>query len=119
MRKALERRKKQALQKVIEIRTKIATELLQESKDGNQDDCNPGQEKQKIEEYCKDSFQTELQKYSDCMSGNKEDFCYICCENEFGKMHQDKREKCYSMCDNYSLSGIDNGSGGGGQNCQK
>ena len=28
MRKALERRKKQALQKIIEIRTKIATELL-------------------------------------------------------------------------------------------
>jgi len=46
------------------------------------------------------------------MSENREDFCYICCENEFGKMHQDKREKCYTMCDNYSLSNIGGGVNG-------
>lgn len=45
MRKAMERRKKAAVQKIIEIRTKIATQLLMESKSGSQKECDPGQDK--------------------------------------------------------------------------
>ena len=28
-----------------------------------------------------------------------DEFCYMCCETEFGNMHIDKREKCYNLCD--------------------
>ena len=45
MRKALERRKKMAVQQIIQIRTKIATQLLQESKEGVMKDCDPSQDK--------------------------------------------------------------------------
>lgn len=36
-----------------------------------------------------------------------DDFCYICCENEFGRMHQDKREDCYVMCDAFAVQKAD------------
>lgn len=56
MRKALERRKKQAIQQIISIRTKIATQLLQESKEGVLKDCDPSQNKGSMEKYCSDNF---------------------------------------------------------------
>ena len=33
-------------------------------------------------------------KYTSCKT-EEEDFCYLCCETEFGDMHMDKRQQCY------------------------
>lgn len=27
------------------------------------------------------------------------DYCYVCCEHEFGRLHEELREKCYTKCD--------------------
>jgi len=26
-------------------------------------------------------------------------FCYMCCDNEFGEFHTDKRTECFNMCE--------------------
>jgi len=33
---------------------------------------------------------------NDCKNPNQ--YCYICCENEFGETHADEREKCFEKC---------------------
>ena len=33
----------------------------------------------------------------------KEKYCYVCCENEFGEFHLDERANCYSTCDDYYI----------------
>ena len=49
------------------------------------------------EEYCDKNYFEDYISNSDCKSDS--DFCYMCCENEFGNMHIDRRDICYNMCD--------------------
>jgi hypothetical protein len=47
--------------------------------------------------YCNLNYVDDFIRNSDCKTN--ENFCYMCCENEFGNMFIDRRESCYNMCD--------------------
>ena len=101
MEKAAERRKKEARRRITDIRSKIATKLLNEAKTGNITLCNPKQSEEDRLNYCEKNMKDDYQKLNDCKN-DREDFCYTCCENEFGRIHEDLRDQCYLKCDDFA-----------------
>lgn len=58
--------------------------------------CDPAQTKEQIEEYCNNSFNTELDLVTDCK--DKDFFCFICCQKEFGAFNPQERQECQGQC---------------------
>ena len=98
MKRAAERKRREGQRQIQEIRTSMASELLKENFIGNETLCLPTRSTADRKEYCKKNFANEPDKAKDCMTSAL-DFCYVCCENEFGRMHTKLREKCYGICD--------------------
>ena len=103
MRRAAERRRRDTKRQIQELRTKIASKLMDEEKNGNVTLCNPHRPEHEKAQYCDDNFKDYPQKAADCRS-TPLDFCYVCCEFEFGRMHEDLRDRCYTKCDEDSNS---------------
>lgn len=90
--------KRQGLsQKLKQIRSKMSKEIMLANKNGSIDTCRRGRKDMDYREnYCNKSFVDDWTRNSDCKS---DDYCYICCENEFGAMYVTQRDNCYKMCD--------------------
>ncbi len=97
MRKAAERKRASAKRQIMEVRTVMASKLLNEAKLGNVTFCDPALADDEKKKYCEASFD-DTDKVTSCLSSPM-DYCYTCCENEFGRLHEDRREACYSNCD--------------------
>merc|ERR1712032_1172199 len=85
-----------AIQKITkETQTQIASRLTTINRAGDSKKCTSaltdGNEREK---YCSQNFADNYIKYSDCI--NKDSFCYVCCENEFGDLHVVQRDACYT-----------------------
>jgi len=99
IRKTTERRKRLIENKINLIRGKMTQEIVLANKIGNIDTCKNAKAKQSdINGYCDDFIINDFQKNKDCKV--MENFCYICCETEFGAVQYSNRAKCYDMCDN-------------------
>lgn len=79
------------------LRAKMAAEMEKANKVGDIKKCEKGKKNTDYRSgYCDKVFVDDFVRNEDCKGNN---FCYTCCENEFGNMHIDKREVCYNMCD--------------------
>jgi hypothetical protein len=79
------------------LRSKMAADVEKANKIGDIKKCKKGKiDKDYRSSYCDKVFIDDFVRNGDCKSEN---FCYSCCEHEFGNMHIDKRETCYNMCD--------------------
>jgi len=92
------RMRKAALQNELNsLRMKMSQEALEANKTGDIKKCSAGKKsKSKRKDYCDENFIVDYMQNQDC---NSDEFCYMCCEHEFGSSHMDKREACYNMCD--------------------
>ena len=45
-------------------------------------------------------------KYFLLFEASNDDFCYICCEHEFGSMHENEKEDCFDLCDRFLGLGV-------------
>jgi len=94
MRKRAERKKAQLAQQLQAVRYAMADDMNNMYKDGDMNKCKIGmQSTQNRDTYCGVNFPDNYLKFSNCKSED-EDFCPLCCENEFGDMHMDKRQVC-------------------------
>ena len=92
------RRKRLIEQKINLIRGKIAREIMLANKAGSSEVCKKNFESQSsINNYCNEYIIDEYAKNKGCKE--KTNFCYVCCENEFGNMRMVERDQCYDMCD--------------------
>jgi hypothetical protein len=93
------KRKRAALEQQLQnIKAKMAGNAMKANKMGLIQNCRRGKKSQKERmNYCDANFLDDFIKNSDCKI--EDQFCYICCENEFGNMFLRKREECYDMCD--------------------
>ena len=108
IRKKARRRNRLLQQQLQKIRGSMAIELLNANKYGDMMICkNTRVDKQKMQKYCDLNFLDNYAKNQDCK--NPDDFCYVCCENEFGNMFIDQRDKCYDMCDTLAKNDLNNG----------
>lgn len=102
MRKRSERKKKLLNGELQALRTQVASELNNVSKEGDMNKCfKPTKSKEdedKVMDYCKEKFMDSSPlKFNECKS--EATFCYVCCESEFGDMHVKERDHCYDKCD--------------------
>jgi hypothetical protein len=95
-----ENRKRQiVLNKISYIKKDISKDLLRASKNGNYEECNPERQASEIVEYCTQNYEHDNEKMNECVQNNQ--FCYLCCESEYGELHLESREVCYDKCDDY------------------
>ena len=108
IRKKARRRNRLLQQQLQKIRGSMAQELLNANKYGDLLICkNNRGDKQKMQKYCDNNFMDNYAKNQDCK--NPDDFCYVCCENEYGNMFINQRDKCYDMCDALAKADLNNG----------
>jgi len=99
MMRAKAKLRKSAMQAELQaLRAKMAMKMAKSAKSGDMKYCRKGKtDKDYRFKYCDKHYVDDFITNSDCKTD--ENFCYMCCESEFGNMHIDKREKCYNMCD--------------------
>jgi hypothetical protein len=104
MRRRQKRKRAELEQKLQLIKAKMAGDAMKANKMGKISNCRRGKKSQKERtNYCDANFIDDFMKNSDCKV--EDQFCYICCENEFGNMFLRKRESCYDMCDETNKKG--------------
>jgi len=98
MKRAAERKRKDSKRKIQSIRTTMAKGLMNDNKKGDMANCDPKKSKEDMKTYCNENFSDDVDKVQECLA-TEFDFCFMCCENEFGRMYEDLREKCQTQCD--------------------
>jgi hypothetical protein len=94
MRKLAQRKKARLAQELQAVRYQMANDMNNMYKDGDMAKCKTAMASpQNRDAYCGVSFPDDYLKFNNCKSEDQ-DFCPICCENEFGNMHMDKRQVC-------------------------
>lgn len=102
MRNKQKRKKAQLKSEIMTIRTQIAARLQTINKAGDEKKCISAlKDDAQKEKYCSQNFADNYIKFSDCI--NKDSFCYVCCENEFGDLHIVQRDSCYTSCDDAEI----------------
>ena len=61
-------------------------------KKGDKKNCEPAKPTTFKDEYCNKNFNTDPDENEDCK--DKDQYCLICCDNEFGSFTNDDRIAC-------------------------
>jgi hypothetical protein len=78
---------------LMEVRTKFVDEVAQNMKKGDVEKCKSAMtNEEKKKAYCLYNFSENYELQLDCNSNN---FCNVCCDNEFGGEFLEDREDCY------------------------
>jgi len=97
MRRKADRKKEELQDKIAAVRSKMAQEILLANREGDIKNCLRGKKDLDFRtNYCSKNFVDDYETNSVC---NSNDFCYTCCENEFGANMKIKRNRCYKSCD--------------------
>ena len=89
-----------------QLKIKMAAQLLQAYEKGDKEQCAKSDEPALIEAYCNKQFPDQPQLNQGCkvrisfffIIKVTEDFCFICCDKEFGSMRMTERKDCYQQC---------------------
>ena len=99
MKKAHERILNMSRQKINEMHASLATNLISAEKKGDMKKCDPKTPDNTRNQYCNENFNDSTLFYmmKDCLDRNQ--YCDVCCEHEYGEMYLDKKEICKGQCD--------------------
>lgn len=93
IRKKSEMKRNQLTQKLFEVRTSIANEIGKAYKQGSKSKCIVANDSTTgRNNYCVAQFSEDFSFMEYCK--NSDDFCEICCNNEFGDMFGGEKEAC-------------------------
>ncbi len=102
MRKKQKRKTNGLSQKLQALRYNMAQEMGKAYKKGNNGNCDKigfgNESKEKIQlrkNYCVANYSEDYVRYQDCLEGD--DFCHMCCDNEFGEFYVGDRQNCYNI----------------------
>jgi len=99
-----QQRKKMAMQKEMSmLKMEMTAQMLKAEVEGDMTNCGPNKDGVHREAYCNRIYGDDWAQNKSCR--NKDNFCYMCCETEFGDLHMDARDLCYSKCDESSEGG--------------
>lgn len=94
MRLDAKRRKSRLAQKLQTVRFEMANEMGKAYKKGDMNRClNALKSKSDRNTYCTASFPDDYNSLNNCQEGD--DFCMLCCDNEFGDFYINERQGCY------------------------
>ena len=75
----------------------LTKNMIKAEKKGDMKKCKNIKNQTGRDNYCNENLKDNFYLNIDCKK--ETDFCTICCENEFGEMHQKEREICYAQCE--------------------
>ena len=97
-----EARKRELIQNKIEnLKKDISNDLIKASKKGDFEECDPERPQKQIINYCKVNYEKDNFKMAECIKNDN--FCYMCCEAEYGELHLELRNNCYTKCNDFSF----------------
>lgn len=80
-----------------EIKVKNFKQNIILKKRGNYHSCVDNTNNNKyIQKYCKNAYKDRMKFLGICLQ--KENFCFMCCNNEFSDYYLDLKEDCYNKC---------------------
>jgi len=91
-----ERKKNKLRMQISEMRKTLNQSVLEAERIGDSTNCINSLLNLTFTQYCSLNFTKDPETLTQCKV--KDNFCYICCENEFGEMHKDERENCLESC---------------------
>ena len=97
LRKLNLRKKKKTASQIETLRFDLAMEMMDAQKIGDAKRCNPGLGEQHVQDYCNEMFYDDYEELQDCYL--EQNFCFMCCDNEFGGFEVDDRKECVSNCE--------------------
>jgi len=93
IRKQSSLKRNQLTQKLFEVRTSIASEIGKAYKKGDKNKCVVANDSTRgRRNYCIANYSDDFSFLQYCKESD--DFCEICCNNEFGDMFEEDKEKC-------------------------
>lgn len=93
MRKKFKTKESTLKSKLLKVRNEVANTVSNSYKNGEMERCKEAMTDTELRlAYCKINLTDNPFNYMKCIDEN--DFCSICCENEFGEMIVEKRKKC-------------------------
>jgi len=102
------RRNRQIETEIRSIRSNIAKKIIKAERKGSQAICVAGMDSTKKRmDYCKTQIVDSYIQFNDCTKEGM--FGNICCENEFGNMYIEERDKCIAACDKKLNSALEGG----------
>lgn len=104
MQKLAEKHSRETKSQSESIRIKIAAETLESYGKGDASLCYKSENltREKMDEYCDLKFNDDIQQNQNCkvfpLIQIDKDFCYLCCQKEFGLMRVSERKSCFDSC---------------------
>jgi hypothetical protein len=90
------RKKMQLKQKLQDVRSQMAEEMTKASRKGDATKCQKSIDSPvERKAYCNLGFADDFANYSTCNEGSIDEFCTMCCDNEFGEFYENDRNECY------------------------
>lgn len=74
----------------------VAADVMKAHRKGDMGKCLSKDQKV-VCEYCEGAYKEDASQMIECK--NEENYCFMCCENEFGGYHQKEKQKCLEQCD--------------------
>lgn len=97
IRKQTERRTKLIQNKINLIRNKMTKSLVEATKQGNAQVCKLSWgNTEQMKKYCDDNIVDDFTANELCKL--EDNFCFACCDNEFGKANVSGKDSCYNIC---------------------
>jgi len=76
---------------------RMCDEMIEAEKSGDVGKCSPHSETSLIKVYCEEEFYDDLDAIQACYV--PQNYCYICCDTDFGELASADREQCFQSCD--------------------
>ena len=99
-------RKTKIIQNKINIvRNEMSKSLVDATRNGDAKTCKDAwATEQKMKDYCDKNIIDDYSRNLECKI--KDNFCFMCCDHEFGKANLEGKEQCYNIClENVKLRG--------------
>lgn len=89
---AFARRKLTKMRELAQIKMDMTKDMLKAENEGDATRCKISSSISYKTEYCNDKFGEDWLANKNCRDESQ--FCWVCCEQEFGQMHIDARDAC-------------------------
>jgi len=98
IRKEARKRRETLKTKVKKLKSKISQKLMKANKSGDKAKCLKGiTDESTRENYCNTQHSDDYLENSYCKEADN--YCYSCCDSEFGLLMAGQRDDCYDECD--------------------
>lgn len=92
LRQSFERSKLNRQRELAEIKMTMTKDMIDAEKEGDATKCSPTTPVKARQNYCNEKFGEDWNQNKNCQDAAQ--FCEVCCEQEFGMMHNDMRDAC-------------------------